>query len=208
MLKSGIKLDRIEVGFRGPYANVDRISGVLDALHVRGFYKQLYVRVAIQSDQQCFNRIASLHGLEGLALFYWSNVLSVQIPLPNLKVAFFWNCDHSHEEELTNNLINIQRITFERASIGSILPFVRRCPRLNRIRILEVLDGDYIENGIIDLLVLNNERKKLAYKRKITIFVAEHILLTNKWNQSINLSFIKLDRCLAWQRTNPFIDYM
>lgn len=47
-------------------------------------------------------------------------------------------------------------------------------------------------NGIIDLLTLNEERKKLPNAQKITIFVGESVYLENKWKQVIDLSFIEL----------------
>lgn len=105
---------------------------------------------------------------------------------------------------LTDNLENVRRIIFDSVSIDDILLFIRRCRKLEQIKISQFYYANYRHKDIIDLTALNNERKKLEGAKKIRIFIEEDIFLLNKWKQEINLSLIELKREHSWEQSNIF----
>lgn len=208
ILGSNIKFDRLDIWFcYGSDAGIDEVFDLLNELYERGFYQRLHVYLDEDFEREEFHQITSLHAIELLAFLGPETIWSVEPPSTGPKELILDDDpDAEHLDVLANSFPNIRRLCVTEASIDIILPFIQRCPMLTQIKIQTLWMGVYMKESIIDLLALNNERKKLPNARKITIFIQEHVFLENKWKQNINLSLIELKREHLWKQSNPLFE--
>lgn len=179
MLESNAKFDKliIEV-LHSPDMNL--FCSQLNTLHTNGFYKKLELFMYIQCENHEMNRIATLHALEFLFI---ENITSgtVFTPLPQLKV-FYMHSDRDIDNMnmIVDNMENIEKIHFKFADFESILPFIHRANKLKEIKINSPSDGRFLSEDCIDLVALNNERKKCSGAIKLTIYIGEEVYLATK----------------------------
>lgn len=97
--------------------------------------------------------------------------------------------------ELPDRLDNLHRMGCQFASADQIFMFIGRSPKLNRITVSELSGGIHFnkDTRVLDLVALNNERKRLKGAQKITIYFREKIYLATKraFNET-NFSLIQL----------------
>lgn len=103
-------------------------------------------------------------------------------------------------ETLARSLTNVERIHVRSAKLNDILPFIRRSAKINEIRIDRLEDDSYFKKQTaIDVVALNNERRKLIGACKLTLYVDEEIFLATKWAaRKIKCTLIELKRTYEW----------
>ncbi|XP_031634261.1 uncharacterized protein LOC116347697 [Contarinia nasturtii] len=200
-LNSNAKLDILELegfnnycpSFKGKQTS-ENILELLNQLHKRDFYKRLYIYVN-RVNKEMSTLFTSLEGLELLCIeesFQKSYNLA---QLTNLKeLIMFGSKIPKYMEILANGLTKLERLYIHSASIGDIMPFIRRSPKLNKIKFIP----PYYSTGVVlNLAMLNKERAKLTGARKIIIYTRDDVFLATKWttrNGNTNLSFIEMRR--------------
>lgn len=162
---------------------------LLNQLHERGFYRRLHLNV-IGPNQECGKEFASLHALESLSIWHFSERCGLD-RLVNLKQLTIWDGFNPIDMEIiAKNLVNLREISIKKATFNDILPFIQYSTKLNKIH-------TNFTDDILDLQRLNEERMKLSGGRKIMIYVPDDIFLTTKWNTKhgdTNLSCIEIRR--------------
>lgn len=209
--KSKITFDQLdlEVGFLYD-RHSECVSDLVSQLHKQGFYKRLHFYGTIIHDDE-MDQIDSLPALEKLYLRYIDiNRNSISTTLVSLKELSFMEQEDFHDlETLADNLAGVERIYISKAKMDGILPFIRRSPKLKKIKVncLSKVDGKFFKNGVIDVAALNNERKQLAGACILTIYVAEKYFLRTKWaNLKTECSLIQLKRAEAYEWNHQFYE--
>lgn len=80
---------------------------------------------------------------------------------------------------LAHQLVHLERIYFGLTNLNDILPFLHHSVKLKKLKIDDVNEND--GNNILNLLELNEERKKLQNACKVIIYISEKIYLPTKW---------------------------
>lgn len=181
----------------------------LHKLYERGFYKRLH----LQSSWTNMDRnveLASVRGLVKLSLFDqdWEDIDMVHPSLSGLSELQVLRIHKSGQivdfRILPNTLKSLQRLQMKSASFDEISPFICRSVKLSEIVIHEQLrDGIYFSSNtnIINLIALNREREKIAFARKITIYVAEKIYLATKWAlKDTDYKLVRLERIQSFDK--------
>ncbi|XP_031633806.1 uncharacterized protein LOC116347373 [Contarinia nasturtii] len=204
-LNSNAKLDILELKgfyfstwFSSVGNQTSKISlELLNQLHEQGFYKRLYIYVDVV-DEFDSTLFASLKGLELLCIRWFDESYNLA-QLTNLRELIILDRSKAKDMEiLANGLIKLERLYIDLASFDDIMPFIRRSPKLNKIKFLPRNKG-----VILNLTLLNIERAKLVGARKIIIYTRDDVFLATKWttrNGDTNLSFIEMIRSdsLEW----------
>lgn len=164
-----------------------KIFEILNELHQRTFYKSLHFQLLDSAT-------GDLAALQDLVTLYING--SAQLPsLPNLKeLGLFADMTKSRKFRLNMNEIpnlckNLNRLHIFKASVEAIMPFICNSQHLIEIVIIT------LQEDVIDIIALNNERKRLKEAEKVIIYVDEEVYLATKWaTKEINLSLIEI-RC-------------
>lgn len=200
-LSSDVKLDRLAVDFHhpknintdvDPSFIVNMLYNLLMELHEKGFYKSLHMYITFVDRDHCMQKLFSLNSLEMLGGF----VNSIENPLKKLR-----ELDINKGSEVNDlgtfpiKIPELERVCFSEATSDDILPFICHSIKLKMIKIDLLLDGTYLENGVLDLVSLNKEREKLNKARKIVIYVNEDVFIATKWARSeMNYKLIECRR--------------
>lgn len=203
MKESNIHLDELNINCYEP-DDMSDICRLMNILFERGFYKRLNLDWLDYFDQEIFNSIASLNGLD--KLYFNDDCMGdfVKTAMPQLKEFCMEDASSIDDilDILVDSFMNIKRIYFEWANFISILPFIHHSAKLKKIKIQTPEDdGTYCNGGIIDLLALNRERKKCADASKITFYVGEEFYLQTKealMTTNFNLIGLKRAESLVW----------
>lgn len=203
LLESNVRLNQLDIiGACNANLPMDGIWNLVKKLYEQDFYKRLHITASWIEDQEDINQIVSLNGLEKLSLK--SICLEFTIPpIAGLKELNIYAYEYFGDLKV-HNLMNLEQLYIAFASLNDILPFVSCCTRLKQIVVNHLEIGTYFKNGIINLVALNNERKKLRRARKISFYVNEKIFLTQKWTTTINFDLIELKRIQSCEREQLF----
>lgn len=189
-----IQLDLLSIHFDKWYVNtpIDKVVEYLTTLQLRDFFKslQLSFRRGINIDTQTVtNAISILPTLESLSLNSDSFVDIKR--LTNLKELHIENlCSRENMEIMAKSLPKLERLTFNCCLVDSVMAFVRHSMNLKTIRI-----GDLRDFRTLDLIAMNQERKKLANACRISIFVCDQVYVHEKSKRpNLNLSHVKMVR--------------
>lgn len=161
MLAAHIKLDElaIDMHIMEGFLNAPIIH-LLNKLYERGFYKRLQLYLVNILNQETVDRLATVSGLVKLC----ANVRSVAVRLSALKdleeISWFKSDDIADLKILASNCINLERISFDSASIEDIMPLIRQAVELQRIKLDCIDDGMYFSEhtNVLDLYALSRER--------------------------------------------------
>ncbi|XP_055306451.1 uncharacterized protein LOC129570762 [Sitodiplosis mosellana] len=191
LLRSNAKLDTLEIydGHQVLSITMQTFCNLLNQLHERGFYKRLRLNVT-GPNQECGEQFASLQALESISIMHFSERCGLS-RLINLKELTIYDGFNPFDMEiLAKNLVNLTRISLNKAKLDDILPFIQLSGKLNKIH------ASFTEN-ILDLQRLNEERMKLVGGRKVVIYVPDDVFLATKWctkNGDTNLKYIEMKR--------------
>lgn len=200
-LSSNIKFKKLAVDFHHP-KNIDTdaepifivnlLYNLLIELHEKGLYEILHIYTTFVDRNNCMQKLFSLKPLEMLSVF----VISIENPLMKLReLDINKGSDINDLESFPTKVPELEQIYFSEASADDILPFIRQSRKLKIMKIDFLLDGTYLENGILDLMALNKEREKLVKARKIMLYINETVFLATKWVQKeMNLKMIEFRR--------------
>lgn len=191
LLRSNAKLDTLEIydGHHVLSISMQTFCNLLNQLHERGFYKRLKLNVT-GPNQECGDQFASLRALESISIMQFSERCGLSRLVHLKELTIYDGFNPIDMEILAKNLINLRRITLNKATFDDILPFIQNSIKLNRIH------ASFTEN-ILNLKRLNEERMELIDGRKIIIFVPDNVFLATKWNTKngdTNLSHIEMRR--------------
>ncbi|XP_031633807.1 uncharacterized protein LOC116347375 [Contarinia nasturtii] len=171
---------------------------LLNRLHEQGFYKRLYIYTR-SVDEELSTSLASVRGLELLCIWPFDKSYNLA-ELTNLRELIIYGESSAEDmENLANGLIRLERLYIDWANVNDIMPFIRRSPKLNKIKFIPRDEG-----VVLKLAMLNAERAKLAGARKIIIYTRDDVFLATKWttrNGDTNLSFIEIRRAdsIKWE---------
>lgn len=200
LLQSSVRLEILEIEMWHKYfffrhcGAPDKMSfrslcRLLNQLHQIGFYKRLHLYVK-HIDQECADELLTLHALEKLQIKHLEKIYSLP-RLSNLKALDLpRGVIASNLNELAKGLTSLDELYIRNITGCDILPFVQYSAKLRRIH------ADF-NDGIPDLVHMDNERSKLNAARKVKMYVNDNIFLTIKWSDQgrhTNLSFVEVKR--------------
>lgn len=175
--------------------NDDKYYSLLNDLYDLGVFKRLHLRGFDVKDP---SKLQSIHGLEELSIH---KIESVIPPLPHLKEFNFFSIGNRHFIPNIINLVNIERFYTESSLFEEILGMIRRFKNIQYIKAnftIRTRFEPYFNGEYIDLVKVNEERKKLSGACKTTIYIDEELFLATKWKTGVtNLSLIELKRTKA-----------
>lgn len=148
----------------------------LKNLYEREFYKCLNLTFDCKFDAQYLNVVMDLCDLA---------------PVKKLTIAYCGDDDDDMNiDVLTKKLINLEQVYLNVTTTDHVLSFVRFCKRIKTIKI-----GFIKHRSILELDLLNKERKKVVGARSLTLFLSDDVYFDVK-NQLKNsdLSHIKFRR--------------
>lgn len=208
-LSSDAKLEKLAVDFHHPKnINTDAdplfivnfLYNLLIDLNQKEFYRSLHMFITFVDRQNCMQKLFSVKSLEMLGGF----VISIENPLMKLKeLDINKGSEINNLNTFPNKMPELERIYFSEATVNDILPFICHSYKLKIMKIDQLLDGIYLENGVLDLVVLNKEREKLNKARKVVIYVNETVFLATKWIQKeMNFKLIEMRRGESFEYEN------
>lgn len=198
ILECKARIDRLEIqmldNFYRQLIDMRLICELLNQLYERGFYQRLHLFVK-RVDQKCSEQLNLVYGLEHLSIRQFSGSYNLTL-LTNLRVLAIFDGSNTNDMDiLAKKLVNLERILIQNAGHSDILPFIRRSIKLTRIKMVTK-----VNEPILRLKNLNEEREKLNGARKITIYVPDNVFLATKWtNGDINLNMIEMKRTDSYQ---------
>lgn len=155
-------------------------------------------------DGNSVKAIASLRALERIYVVNYENrgvLLQSLINIKELGISVSF-----HVADLLTLALNfnkLERIYFNQATTDDIFLFIRNSAQLKEIAVDFLPYGIHFHRGVLDLPVLNDARKKLNTKQKVTVYVKENIYLATKWAiNDTSWSHIEIKRLDEWP--DPF----
>lgn len=206
IIESQIKLDDLTIemgsGEQEPQ-DIHHIYNLLDEFYAQGVFRRLHFNL------KCFNQLtidqmAPLHALKSLCLDYSNNHYNDAITLPQwmnlveLKVSSY--CHIFNTDFVAKQLVNLERIHFQRLDRNDMLKFLCQSIRLKKMKVKNI-DGGPNFNNILDLAAISAERDKLQGARKLTIYIGEEVYLATKWasgGMDFNLIGIRRETSDEW----------
>lgn len=167
-MATNIELDDLKIS---RIDDMDLIAIAVIDLYGRGFYKKLHIQITSENH---------LEQLPGLTTLHIATYDYIKLPsLPTVKTLIFqslWNGLRSYMDmdEVATSLYNLECVSTEETNDEYMLPLIRKSPKLKEIR-MEYLRDD------IDILAMDDERKKLEQASKVTIYFEERDFLKLKW---------------------------
>lgn len=115
---------------------------------------------------------------------------------------------------LAKNLVNIEQLCLEIATINDALPFVRHAKKLRAVRVFSFNSESFFVEYAVDLVTLEKERQKLKKElqglvnpTKVLVYVDERSYLATKWqvgNLRLDLVNIEQSKHLIWVAYGDF----
>lgn len=200
LLQCKAKLEWLEIqmldNFYRTLIDIRLICELLNQLYERGFYMRLHLFVK-RVDQKSSEQLTSVHGLERLSIRQFSESFSLP-QLSHLKELTILDGSNAKDMDiLAENLVNLERVILQNASVRDILPFICHSVKLNKVKFVPNTN-----ETILKLATLNEKREKLTGARKVTIYVPDNIFLATKWktnNGVTNLNMIEIKRADSYE---------
>lgn len=183
MRNSNLKLDVLAIKY-DKRIELNSFCQFLNELHREGVFKalHLYFDLPFGFEQEIIDQLATVDALVKLVANSRHSYINISslIKLSELCIT----CNAINDlEYLPDILTNLKRLYLLEATSCDILPFIRRAAQLRKIKVNRLYHGKHFEEheNILDLLALNKEREKLAFAKKVLIYVREEIFLATKW---------------------------
>lgn len=171
IINSKVQLDILHTSFDSKSNWVDNCK-IVNNLHANGVYKRL--SFIVQNEDVCQDRLNQIGKLRGLQFLSTCRDLKRNLRFPTIEtirnLTIIGSLQLKYMENMVDSFPNLREVTITsyEMKIENLIPFIRRLPQLKAIGI------PHFEQNL-DLLVLNEERKKLSGACKLTIYVPEHI---------------------------------
>lgn len=201
---SNIKLERLNILIKH---NLNSICNLTNDLFSQEFYKKLHLyggsRAFLRDEAQ---HLPAFFNLEKLYL----DSLPEDYPIPvmesikELSLSVYSTLPPDSPLLIATNFINLRRITISFVNLIDLSTFIRYARNLEQIRIGDLDLENPEEPKIDDFVSLNEERKKLARARKVTIFLTERYFVKFKWVAKLNFSMIYLKRAESFVADRSF----
>lgn len=196
IMNTKIKLDILSIQINAR-TNGDRFVNLMNELHAHGFYKELYVYIRDGVRPLDSASIKQMVKFNALVKLYSKEITGRNFTgLSNLKELVTDNAiGRLNMNDVTNALVNIERIKFGVVTLNEMLPFIRRSVKLTKMDIRRINSDETVEVDKLDIVALNNARKQLEGARKLTLYVSENVYLATKWTvNDTNFDLIELKR--------------
>lgn len=156
--------------------NLDREHiNLLNTLYERGFYEHLSLLKVFRYDSSIFTEILPPLTME-------LNICYLPLPKVDLKELKLHSSIINLETLLANNHSTIERIHFGNLNTENVLFLVRNFIKLRKIKFRFLRDVDSL-----DLVTLNEERKKLDGAKSVTIYLRK-----TQFDQIMKISNLEL----------------
>lgn len=204
LMDSEIKLDLLEVKhfdsdfyfYHMEKLNIQSMCTLLNELFERGRFKKLHLNLK-DIDKESIDRMASIQGFERLSVKEINEITAQLISnLINLRELSILDCKNIDWDEVATGLTKLEKLFIQNANYDHMLTFIRRSTNLKLIKVIPK-DKAHFNGGVINLVALNEERKKLTNARKIVIYIEDNVFLATKWSTDYgdtNLSHIEMKR--------------
>ena len=203
LMQTNCQLDVLKVCFNffDNESLFHQFINLLKTLHEHRFYKSLHLSFPLKfCKEHVSHAISILPQLQRLSVDSSSCLdLNHLTNLKELIMELFYLTINI--EVYAKNLPNLEQLTLDSAEIKSILPFIRHSRKLKTIKIRTQ------KSEVLDLNVLNEERKKLENACKVSIYVQDDAYLPTKWkshNFNLELDFIKILRLESFNFQESF----
>lgn len=121
--------------------------------------------------------------------------LSQYVLLNELYFTFCTGLTIYEMEIVSKSLLNLEKVEFAFVSMNQIFPFVCHSVQLKNLKAQRMSDGIYCQNNILDLVALNNKRKKLKDAKKLVMMMEEKVFIPTKWaNTKTDFSMVAIER--------------
>lgn len=187
---------------------MESVFNELNAMYDNGFFKRLYLMFDNKSMvTEHIDRLTTMRGLEGLSCSYTisrSIDMADIAKLQNLKfLNINWLLDNA--DQIAKELQQLDTLEISVASIDAIVSFVRFCGKLTRFHLEQIRENKELKSKF-DALILNRERMKLEYARKLMIYIPEKKFIKLKW-ASVNMDsmlveFNREESCIPLKKSN------
>lgn len=182
--------------------NFEAFFQLLKELHGKGIYKRFHIGFFEYFDmkQRFIDLLSSVNGLIAIRVPFNADNVDLN-SLVNVEYLRF-DCKINqiiNMEQLAQNMVNLKLISFYKASIDDILPFVYQLPKLKKVAVEKTDDF----HRVINIWAVNKNREKLhetaAHVSKVTIYIPECAYLFTR-SRSITMS----ERLVEIQRYDVF----
>lgn len=196
LLKIKLPLDFCLV--RSPFCNA------LMKLHAKGVYKRLYLYGYTHKNEADLDRIGLIPAIETLYFDGAHTDIDIPFRMTDLKeLRFSFGGNIKYLDLSSSSLMNVERVFIEFTQIIYILPIIRHLVNVKVLYVDHLWRGTYFENGIVNVVALNEERAQLEGACKLTIYVKENIYLAAKWTLlPTKCSLIELGRAECYKFGN------
>lgn len=203
LLRSNIKINQLNLYGSCENYDLSQVCDVLNELHGQGFYERVFIDCDFIQSQTIMEQVTSVRGMEKLQLSEIRRMTPAPFPIQNLRKLTLDSDENTEDLEMfAKNLVGLQFVCFEEATLKTVEIFLLHVPRLKEIKVNELTGKNDLENGIINLVRLNNLRASLSGASKVTIYVEEKIYLSTKFAlNSIKRNLITLRRMaeVVWE---------
>lgn len=180
IIYSKMKLDVLSIQCDN-CSDLDEICIVLNELYDTGFYKRLQfhalrVQRGATISKAEIDKIATMKGLEKLSGFFESFNSTPIFGLKELHNLEYFQDLPNDFKFINISFPNLLRVRFRLTSINQLMQIVRYLPKLKEL----IADFREINSNPLNLIELNEERKKLAGACKVSIYIAEEYYLRTK----------------------------
>lgn len=179
----------------------------LNDLYEMGRFMELHVyyrALCSPFDKSSVVQLMSYQGLTKLHTNHSNNSVDLS-PLNTLQELCYFGRRSliTNVQVLAKSLINLEIIHFLNAELSDIMPFIQYSLKLKKIIIYNLK----VNENVLDVNILDNERKTLITARKITIYVERDIYLATKRTKTgTKLNFIEV-KCGASLNIRHDFDY-
>lgn len=195
-LYSDVKLDDLII-LRDTIPNQLDDSHHFNQLYSQGFYKRFHIR----GSNLChyLNNIDAVTSLKALKTLTHTGCFDgsqcfCPLHLVNLNELNWYDpqmCGNIWN--IAKSFLKLERVSFKHAFLNEILPFVLHSPKLKELKVrryyrqfgrnneFDINGKCFFKENILDLMAINNERKKLNGACRVEIYVSEEVFFATKW---------------------------
>lgn len=207
ILQSNVRLDELTVEiFSWGLPNGDFAHNFLNELYDIGVYRRLHLHATF-CEPHHLEQMVLVKGLEALRYPNLTDgmLLSKCIHLKELRIGMISPLPNI--DILAKSLVNLKRLHIRYAATDDFLPFIYHSPKLKSVKI-DIVGNRNDFNSLLDLVAMENERKKLKWARKVRIYIDECVYLATKWVYgTTNFRFIEVKRAHSREWSNHFEYY-
>lgn len=180
------------------------IYSLLNTFHRIGHFKKLHLHHREILNQPFIDQIKALHALDTLHL---KEEAGSSLPILTDLRELYTYCGNLNMEKTVHNLSNLEKVAFWETNIEDVLAIIRNSVRVREIKIRTLKEKgrfsaqfngkNFFSQNRLNLLALNDERRKILGACKIAIYVSEDIYIATKWTTNeFKHSLIELKRIM------------